>query len=205
MVTRLERSRSSFISKGLVVPTAEKLAGVAETTALRRGRTDTVDSIFNPPPVQSPPPYMPHIEPSLPDPVLPLLQCAADEILSGGSCMKKPQQVPAPTPAPSPFVPVAPPPPPQNPFVSIGSDVFYSEKEYIAAKKKLSPCGNTAPYAVENTGLMRSFCTYADFLAAGYHQSVPVPPSTRGKLCPKGQTYWGGKCKTITFSESTFL
>ena len=58
MVTRLQRSRESFIGKGLEVPTAEKLAGVAETTALRRGRVETVDSILNPP-VQPPVPQLP--------------------------------------------------------------------------------------------------------------------------------------------------
>src|SRR3990172_6563713 len=129
MVTRLQRSRESFIGKGLEVPTAEKLAGVAETTALRRGRVETVDSILNPP-VQPPVPQLPifpqpspqpspHIEHSLPTPQIPL--CAADEIFSGGICMKK--QVQAPT--PSPFVPVAPPPAPRNPYASIGSSIFY--------------------------------------------------------------------------------
>lgn len=211
MVSRVERYKSAFVQRGLQVPTAEKLANVAETTAIRRGRTDTVDSIFNPsqpapPPVQTPPqPDIPlqHVEPSLPEPVLPL--CAADEIFSGGSCMKKPQEealIPEPY-SPPPFIPVAPPPPPPpKPVVTLDSgEQFFSLTDFKKAEKIFSPCGSYTPYAKEQTGQMRSFCTYADFLAAGYHQSTPVPLSTRGKLCPSGLTYWGGKCLKITYAD----
>ena len=89
-------------------------------------------------------------------------------------------------------------------FVTIGGNVF-SESEYRTAKRKSSPCGDFAPYAQEHTGLMRTFCTAADFANAGYKLPATTPKSTRGKLCPPGETWWGGKCKKVSFSEATFL
>lgn len=93
MGNRLERARSSFIGKGLEVPTAEKLAGVVETTAVRRGRMEAQDPIG--------------------------VICNPGTYLSGGKCVAEPSPQPTITPPSTPpaqniFTP--PTPPPQNMF-----------------------------------------------------------------------------------------
>lgn len=113
--------------------------------------------------------------------------------------------VPTPPPAPPPITTPPqvnqPAPAPLIPYVTIGNEKYFSEGDFLDAKKTKSPCGDYAPYAQEQTGLMRTFCTAGDFLAAGYKLPTATAPSTRGKLCPSGETYWGGKCKRITYRD----
>ncbi len=110
-----------------------------------------------------------------------------------------------PIPITKPISPPPPPPPPKELFVTVGNTKFFSERDFLAEQKLLSPCGDNAPFAVEHTGQQRKFCTFGDFSDAGYKLPSPLPRKTRGKLCPKGETYWGGKCKEISFSEATFF
>ncbi len=154
----------------------KRLTKVRTTTALRRGKT--------PPPLVTPPP-----DPILPDPDPKILE---------------PIMTLEPTPAPAPVVTV-PPPPPKELFVTVGNTKFFSEKDFLAEQEKQSPCGDNAPFAF-NHSTSTAYCTYQDFLNAGFKLPTPPPKDKRrGKLCPPGETYWGGKCKEISFSESTFL
>lgn len=82
MVTRKERFQRQFEQSGVSIPTSEKLAGVAETTAVRRGRVEPLEVVAQP--IQAPsniiaPPPSPvqqavqpiHVEPVLTTPVVP--------------------------------------------------------------------------------------------------------------------------------------
>jgi len=132
----------------------------------------------------------------------------------------KPAPIPLLEPDPEPILPAPPAPviiskpppapitqpiPPPDPFAIVGNDKFSSKSDFETAQKLFSPCGDNAPFAVEHTGQQRKFCTFGDFSDAGYKLPSPLPRSTRGKLCPPGETYWGTKCKKISFSESTFF
>ena len=190
IIQRRVKFAQQFVAQGASIPQAVKLSGVAESTAQRRGRAyDPLASVIQ---ASVPPPSQPIVVSNLsnifasPPPSQPLIASNLSNIFTS------PQPAPVPAPKAS------------KSFVTIGGNVF-SESEYRTAKRKSSPCGDFAPYAQEHTGLMRTFCTAADFANAGYKLPATTPKSTRGKLCPPGETWWGGKCKKVSFSEATFL
>ena len=129
---------------------------------------------------------------------------------------KDPTQIPLLTPDPAPTLPIdpipapiskpaPPPPPPKELFVTVGKEKFFSEKDFLAEQKTQSPCGDRAPFAFNHSEGI-AYCSYNDFLDAGFKlPTAPPKDKRRGKLCPKGETYWGGKCKEVSFSEATFF
>src|SRR3989304_3287082 len=148
IIQRRVKFAQQFVAQGASIPQAVKLSGVAESTAQRRGRAyDPLASVIQ---ASVPPPSQPIVVSNLsnifasPPPSQPLI---ASNLLN---IFASPQPAPVPAPKAS------------KSFVTIGGNVF-SESEYRTAKRKSSPCGDFAPYAQEHTGLMRTFCTAADF------------------------------------------
>lgn len=168
MGNRLERARSSFIGKGLEVPTAEKLAGVVETTAVRRGRMEAQDPIG--------------------------VICNPGTYLSGGKCVAEPSPQPTITPPSTPpaqniFTPPTPPPqnmfaPPPPPPQSPPQNIF-APPPPPPPKATVQPCGGKTPYA-KNGSTGQIFCTQADFEKVFGKPTAPKAPTGATKTCPPG-------------------
>lgn len=186
MVTRKERFTLGFIQQGIEVPTAEKLGGVAERTAVRRGRADIMDFSL-PEPLVPPPSFL------APAPTPSFLAPAPQPV-------SQPQNIFAP-PAPAPAPIIA----PVTPYCGI--DKIFNPTLNRCETKPTLLCGGKKPYAQEAGG--RTFCTEADFLAVYKPKSAVLPVVTS---CPKGyylDTIYGtgkdsrgrstGKCRPDLF------
>lgn len=104
MPTRKERFTSSFVAKGLEVPTAQKLGEVAEITSVRRGRMEAQDPIG--------------------------VICNPGTYLSGGKCVTTPvfpPLTPPPTPPPQNIFAPPPPPPPKATVQPCGGKTPYAK------------------------------------------------------------------------------
>lgn len=202
MVTRKELARRSFVERGVEFPTAEKLSGVVETTALRRGRTESLESIFNPyNPMPEPPnqPAPPPISMPIPPP---------QNIFAPPPPPPQVQQPQQPDLFANIFAPPPPPPPPpvcggKKPYRQDGDQIFCTEADYLQTQ----PCGGKKPYA-QNQSTGQLYCTEADF---SKYFKLPSYQQPVEKKCPTGQyldTRRGtiprnqAKCRTQLFDAS---
>lgn len=188
MVTRKELARRSFVERGVEFPTAEKLSGVVETTALRRGRTESLESIFNPYNPMPEPPNQPAPPPiSMPIPPPQNIFAIGPFPLSELKAHTPPPQVQQPQ-QPDLFANIfAPPPPPP--------------------KATVQPCGGKTPYA-KNGSTGQIFCTQADFEKVFGKTTAPTGAT---KTCPPGyfldsatreRTSRTAKCRRQLFDAS---